>query len=68
MLRLAVAAAVVTAALAAMPSYAASAKEETCNFGADSKHLKGPERARFIRNCMADRDDPRGPASAPAPR
>jgi broad specificity polyphosphatase/5'/3'-nucleotidase SurE len=68
MLRHATVAAILAAALTASPSSAASskAKQETCKFGADSQHLKAPERAKFIKNCMANRDDPRGPASEPA--
>jgi len=70
MLRHASVAAMLAAILAASPSYAVSskAKEETCKFGADAQQLKGPERAKFIKNCMANRDDPRGPASEPAPK
>jgi hypothetical protein len=70
MFRLAAVAAILAAAFAATPSDAASskAKQETCKFGADSQHLQGPERTKFIKNCMANRDDPRGPADEPAPK
>ena len=65
MLRVAIVATIVAAAIAGTPSFAASSKQETCKFGADAQRLKGPERAKFIKNCMADRDDPRGPGSEP---
>ncbi len=70
MLRLAVVATILAAAVAGTPSYAVSSKDKqkTCTFGADAQQLKGPERAKFIKNCMANRDDPRGPASEPAPK
>jgi hypothetical protein len=64
MLRATIVATILAAAVTATPSLAASdnAKEETCKFGADSQHLQGAKRAKFIKNCMTDRDDPRGPA------
>jgi hypothetical protein len=67
MLRVAIVATLLAAA-AATPSLAISKKdkEETCKVGADVQNLQGPERAKFMKNCMANRDDPRGPASAPA--
>jgi hypothetical protein len=38
----------------------------TCKFGADNQKLTGAQRAKFIKECMANRDDPRGaPASTP---
>ena len=63
MLRYAIVAALIAAA-AATPSLAVSAKDkqETCKIGADAQNLKGPERAKFMKNCMANRNDPRGPA------
>jgi len=68
MLRLAVVATILTAAVAATPSFAVSSKdkEKTCTFGADAQQLKGTDRAKFIKNCMANRDDPRGAPSEPA--
>jgi hypothetical protein len=68
MLRVAIIVSLFAAAAATTPSFAVSnkAKQETCKIGADSQNLQGPERAKFIKNCMANRDDPRGPASAPA--
>ncbi len=70
MLRPALVATILAAAVAATPSFAVStkAKQETCKIGADSQNLKGPERAKFMKDCMANRDDPRGPASEPAPK
>jgi hypothetical protein len=52
------------AVAAAAPALALTAKQkrETCVFGADHPKLAGKERDRFIRNCMANRNDARGPA------
>jgi hypothetical protein len=52
------------AGAATAPALAITAKQkrDTCVFGADHPKLVGKERERFIRNCMANRDDPRGPA------
>jgi hypothetical protein len=46
------------------PALALTAKQkrDTCVFGADHPKLAGKERDRFIKNCMANRNDPRGPA------
>jgi hypothetical protein len=68
MLRPIVVATLFAAALASAQSFAVSAKDkqETCKIGADAQNLQGPDRARFMKNCMANRDDPRGPAAAPA--
>ena len=72
MMRIALAAALLAAALAGAPSFALTkdAKMETCKFGADSKKLKGAERQKFIDRCMSDNDDPRGAGAAnvPAPK
>jgi len=72
MIRLVAAAVLLTATLGA-PSLAATAQQKaaTCKFGADNQKLTGAARAKFIKNCMADRDDPRGggasgPATVPA--
>jgi hypothetical protein len=63
MVRLLAAAAVVSLAFAAPASAQDNnQKMETCKFGADSQKLTGAKRNTFIKNCMADRDDPRGPA------
>jgi hypothetical protein len=62
-------AALLTAVLPSAPSFAVTAKQkmETCKFGADDQKLQGAPRAAFIKKCMANRDDPRGPApGAPA--
>ncbi len=67
MLRYAVTAAMLTVLLPAAPSFAVTAKQkmETCKFGADDQKLQGPARKTFIKRCMANRDDPRGPAMPP---
>ena len=38
----------------------AKQKMETCKFGADDQKLTGAARKKFISNCMANRDSPRG--------
>ena len=52
------------AVAATAPALAVTAKQkhDTCVFGADHPRLAGPQREKFIRNCMANRNDPRGPA------
>ena len=50
-------------------SFAATPKQkmETCKFGADHPMLAGKQRADFIKKCMSEKNDPRGPsAGAPA--
>ena len=44
------------------PADAATAKQkmETCKFGADDQKLVGAARKKFMSNCMANRDSPRG--------
>jgi hypothetical protein len=37
---------------------------ETCKFGADDQKLLGGARAAFLKKCMANKDDPRGPPGA----
>ena len=66
MLRYAIAAATVAVMIASTPALAVSSKDKqaTCKFGADSQHLQGAARAKFMKNCMANRDDPRGPAQS----
>jgi len=69
MLRYAFVAATLIALVPSVPSLAVTAKEKmvTCKFGADDQKLQGAARAKFLKNCMANRNDPRGPASgAPA--
>jgi len=41
-------------------------KMETCKFGADDQKLEGAKRKTFIAKCMANKNDKRGPAIAPA--
>jgi hypothetical protein len=41
-------------------------KMATCKFGADQQRLQGETRDTFLKKCMEDRDDPRGPAPAGA--
>ena len=65
-------AAMLIAMLPSAPSFAVTAKEKmaTCKFGADDQKLQGAARAKFMKNCMANRNDPRGPPparTAPAP-
>jgi hypothetical protein len=57
-------AAVLIAALPSAPSFAVTAKEKaaTCKFGADDQKLAGAARAKFMKNCMANKNDPRGGA------
>jgi hypothetical protein len=65
MIRLVIAAGLLTVTFAS-PSFAVTPQQKmaTCKFGADNQKLTGPARAKFIKDCMANRDDPRG--SAPA--
>jgi hypothetical protein len=50
------------------PSFAVDAKQKmaTCKFGADGQKLQGAARDAFLKKCMANRDDPRGPAATGA--
>jgi len=63
--------ALLVAMLPSAPSFAVSAKEKlaTCKFGADDQKLQGAARNTFMQKCMANRNDPRGPApgAKPAP-
>ncbi len=54
--------------LLASPANAATKEQkmETCKFGADDQKLEGAKRNRFIANCMANRNDKRGPTLKPA--
>jgi hypothetical protein len=72
MIRFAAAAVLLTAMLGSS-SFAATAQQKaaTCKFGADNQKLTGAARAKFLKDCMANRDDPRGsgasgPATVPA--
>jgi hypothetical protein len=51
------------------PSFAVTpkAKMATCKFGADEQKLDGAERDAFIKKCMANKNDPRGPAASTEP-
>ena len=66
MLRRIFIAAVLIVALPSAPSFAVTAKEKaaTCKFGADDQKLAGAARAKFMKNCMANKNDPRGRAGA----
>jgi hypothetical protein len=71
MLRYATVAAILAAMLPGSQCLAltAKAKMETCKFGAADQKLAGKARDAFIKKCMANKDDPRGPvAGAPPPR
>ena len=59
-------AAVLIVVLPSAPSFAVTAKEKaaTCKFGADDQKLAGAARAKFMKNCMANKNDPRGHAGA----
>jgi hypothetical protein len=65
MIRFAVAAGLLTVMLAT-PSFAVTPQEKlaTCKFGADDQKLAGAQRTKFIKDCMANRNDPRGGAGA----
>jgi psiF repeat len=54
--------------LPARPCFAVDAKQKmaTCTFGADQQRLQGEARDAFLKKCMEDRDDLRGPTSAGA--
>jgi hypothetical protein len=60
--QLIVAIGLITAALSVAPAVAATAQQklETCTFGADDQKLTGAARKKFMSNCMANRDSPRG--------
>jgi len=69
MLRFLMAAGLAVAMLGGVPAaLAATSKQkmETCTFGADEQKLQGAARKKFMANCMANRDSPRGkPVDAP---
>jgi psiF repeat len=68
MTRYALLAAVLIVLVPARPCFAVDAKQKmaTCKFGADDQKLQGAARNAFLKKCMANRDDPRGPAPARA--
>ena len=55
--------------LPSTPALAITAKQkmETCKFGADHPMLAGKQRADFIKKCMSEKNDPRGPSSSGTP-
>jgi hypothetical protein len=59
-----------TAVFSASPAVAATAQQklETCTFGADDQKLTGAPRKKFMSNCMATRDSPRGKPAPAAKR
>jgi hypothetical protein len=63
MLRCAVIAAALIVLVPTSRCFAVDAKQKmaTCKFGADDQKLQGAARAAFLKKCMANRDDPRGP-------
>ena len=68
MLRFAMAAGLAVTLVGGTPASAATPKQkmETCKFGADDRKLQGAARKKFMANCMANRDSPRGkPVAAP---
>jgi hypothetical protein len=67
MIRYAVVAGLLAAILPSAPALALTPKQKmaTCTFGANDQKLTGAARAKFIKNCMANKNDPRGGA-APA--
>jgi len=50
------------------PSFAVDAKQKmaTCKFGADDQKLQGAARNAFLKKCMENRNDPRGPGAGGA--
>ena len=69
MLRYAVVATLVAVMLPSAPSFAVTPKDKmaTCKFGADDQKLQGAARNAFMKKCMSNKDDPRGPGAAAAP-
>ena len=70
MFRHLIAASLLAAMLPGAPAFALTSKDKmaTCKFGADDQKLQGPARKTFIKNCMANKDDPRGsPVGTPPP-
>jgi hypothetical protein len=63
MSRYAVVAATLALLMTSAPSSALTAKDKlaTCKFGADDQKLQGQARAAFLKKCMSNTNDPRGP-------
>src|SRR5271163_2577019 len=59
---------VLIVALPSAPAFAVTAKEKmaTCKFGATDQKLAGAARTKFMKNCMANKNDPRGGAGVGA--
>jgi hypothetical protein len=72
MSRYALLAAALMMVMPAGPTFAVDAKQKmaTCKFGADDQRLQGAARNAFLKKCMANRNDPRGPGvgAAAAPK
>lgn len=71
MLRYLIATAMFAIMLAGAPAVAVTSKDKMaiCKFGADDQKLVGPPRKAFIKNCMSNKDDPRGsPVGMPPPQ
>lgn len=68
MFRYVLIAATLTILLPTAPSFALTAKDKmaTCKFGADDQKLQGAARSAFMKKCMANKNDPRGPAPSSA--
>ena len=51
------------------PTFAVTSKAKmaTCKFGADDQKLSGPARVKFMKSCMANKNDPRGMATPDTP-
>jgi hypothetical protein len=71
MLRCLIATAMFAVMLTGAPAFAVTSKDKmaTCKFGADDQKLEGLPRKAFMKNCMSNKDDPRGsPAGMPPPQ
>src|SRR5262249_34763161 len=68
MSRYALVAAALFVSVSTAPCFAVDAKQKmaTCKFGADDQKLQGAARDAFLKKCMANRNDPRGPGSGAA--
>ena len=65
MLRCLIATAMFAVMLAGAPAFAVTSKDKmaTCKFGADDQKLQGAARTAFMKKCMLNKNDPRGPAT-----
>ena len=71
MLRYLIATLMLALVLPGAPASALTSKDKmaTCKFGADDQKLEGAARKTFMKNCMANKDDPRGaPVGMPPPQ